>query len=209
MFKTDPVPARRAARCAFGVVMAAGGVTLFVRAWTSGQAGLDAEHWLAMTWLASLVAGAIAYGLARMSPRPIALSTSLVLPWIGLALVGPLSASWLEGLLLGSTWTTSQFDEWAALTCKVAIVPHIVLAVLASFRMERLARGDVPMAMDITSIAAIYGVVTGAGALPFVIPAVFVAITGIPFIPLFLLTNRIAASERERVSDTLPVAHAA
>jgi len=209
MFKTGAVHAWRAARCAFGVVMAAGGATLFVRAWTGGQDGLDAERWLGTTWLASLAAGAIAYGLARMSPRPIKLSTSLVLPWIGLALVGPLSASWLEGAVLGSTWTQRQFDEWAMLTCKVAIFPHAVLALLASLRMRRLARGDVPKGMDVTSVRAIYGIVAGAGAVPFVIPAIFVAVTGIPFIPLFLLTNRIAAREREVVSDTLPVAHAA
>lgn len=197
MFKTG--------RLMFGLVLMFGGVQLFVRAWTGPAHGLHAAELLGTTWLAALGLGLVAAVAARWWRRPIGLATSLAVPWIGLALVLPLSIHYVAGAAT-SGWSVDGFDEWASMSLHWMLPAHVTLAILMSLRMRELAAGTVPHPhRGVLSLSAIYGVVCGVAAIPLLVPAYYVALTGIPVIPLMRATDWIAA--REHAGAALPEAH--
>ena len=197
------VQAARAGRAVFGLMLTVGGIALFARGW-SGADHIHARDLLAASWAAAVALGVIAYLAGRMWPRPVSLATSLVLPSIGISLVLPLTLHYLVGCAVGG-WH-GDFDEWVSVGTRIAILPHVALVLLAVMRARVLAAGRVPTSRDVTSIGAIFGIVCGVAAIPFVVPTVFTAITGLPFIPLFYYSARIAAREHA-VDAVLPAAH--
>ena len=81
---------------------------------------------------------------------------------------------------------------------------HLCFAVLVYGRARALSRGDEPI-----SIPRIYLLTCVFAAFPFVIPVVYVAITGIPIVPLLLWMKRIARLDREHVDVPFAIARVA
>lgn len=181
--------ARRAGRVAFGWVMIAGAAVLVTSALRG--AGHSAAI-LGVTWLAAFVAACITYLTYRGEVR---LTTSLVVPACGIALLLPLTLHLLFFTFV--THSTSGFDEWVTLSLIATGIAHVVFAIMAMTRAYQLARGE-----PAVSIVAIYFTCVANGAIPFVIPAAYVALTGLPIIPLLAYMERIAT--RERAVPELP-----
>ena len=184
--------ARRAGRVAFGWTLIAGAAVLVwsvLRDTGHGWFGFHEVHAAAIigiTWLAAFVAGGVAY---LTYSGEVTLTTSLVVPACGMALLTPLTIHLLFCLLVKRD--TSGFDEWTGLSLIATGIAHIVFAAMAMTRAYQLARGERAI-----PIVAIYLTCVGCGAVPFVIPMMYVAITGLPILPLLGYMERIAARER-------------
>jgi len=184
--------ARRAGRVAFGWILIAGAAVLVASAFRStaggwlGFRGVHAAAILGASWAAAFVAAGIAYLTYRGEVR---LTTSLVVPACGMALMLPLSIHLAFCLLVRHDAT--GFDEWAGLSMIATGIAHVVFASLAMARAHQLARGEPAI-----SVGMIYFTCVACGAIPFVVPVVYVALTGLPIIPLLAHMERIAARER-------------
>jgi hypothetical protein len=190
--------ARRAGRVAFGWTLIAGAALLVASALRDTGHGwfgfhdVHAAAILGITWLAAFVAAGITYLTYR---GEVTLTTSLVVPACGMALVTPLTIHLLFTLLVKHD--TSGFDEWAGLSLIATGIAHVVFAAMAMTRAYQLAKGEPAL-----SLAAIYFTCVGCGAIPFVVPIIYVAFTGLPILPLLAYMERLA--ERERAIPELP-----
>lgn len=203
MMVPSPV-ARRASRIAFGLVLIAGACAVAVATvlWESfDHHGHLIALVLAGLWPAAFaVAGAVWWLAGKISvPRGVdhLLRPSLVVPTLGIMLVLPLTIHLAVWPIFSGGF--DGFDEWARLSVVVVGFTHVLLAVLAGVRASQLAAGTKPL-----SILAIYVSCVAVSLFPFIIPAAFVAVTGLPFIPL--LRHQVTLAERERAEPALPMA---
>lgn len=188
-------------RIAMGLVWIGGAATLAARQLDDGR---DMRSLFAWTWglaLAALIGGRV---LAPHLPVPALrarrLRASLVVPAIGGALIIPLTLHLLAWPLLG--YTAAEFDRWVAMSCVLAAAPHAALATLAAVRAADLAAGRPPV-----RVWVIFAAATAAANVPFpIVPAVIVAITGIPIVPMLVWLERIAWRERQLVAEPVPAA---
>lgn len=197
--------APQAARVAFGAVLLVGAVLIVDRASFHGLIGRSEHSQLAglfgWTWLAALVAGAIAYAVASYLPpagrRERLLHLSFVVPAAGLALMLPLSLHLLYCLALDRN--LAGFDEWVGLSIVLVGFAHVAFAATMALRASQLARGKPAI-----TIGAVYFSSVAAASIPFpVVPSLFVAITGLPILPLLWAMQPLAARERA-TADPLP-----
>lgn len=197
--------APQAARVAFGAVLIAGAAAIVSRASFHGLLGHGEGSRLAAlfgwTWLGALAAGAIAYTIGSYLPprgrRERLLHLSFVVPAAGLALMLPLSLHLLYSLAIDSS--LGGFDEWVGLSLVLTGFAHVVFAAMTMVRGSQLARGKPAI-----SVGVIYLTSVAAGSIPFpIIPSLFIAVTGLPIVPLLYAMQPLAARERA-TADPLP-----
>ena len=218
MFKPNRWTARALARIVFGVLLILGAIrevayvivsrdvdssvreTIFAIS-TRHAAGLAVG--LLQTWIvAAIAATAVRVSLRHMRPaardedRRRLLVASFVIPAIGIALLLPLSMHAL--FATGVSGGSSGIDDWLAMGMVFAGLAHVVFAIMLALRAADLARGHVkPLGVGVLYFATVL-----AGSLPFpIIPSVFIAITGLPLLPLlyamkpYIERERLAAAE--------------
>lgn len=195
------VVARRAGRIAFGAVLLAGVYVLvnFARKHEVAHA-YHAWHVVAGAWLLAAAAGFLVTRLVAILPPtrdPGALRrAAFVVPSVGVALLLPITLHMPIALWSG----VDTFDLWCRMAVFATGLTHVVFALLVAVRAAQLARGTTNI-----SIGMIYWVTCVIAAIPFVIPAGFVALTGIPIVPLLRRMERIAEADRA-ASIELPFA---
>jgi hypothetical protein len=212
----DDVIARRAGRIAFGTVLLLGTALLvqFERIWSHHGDGhterlvggrwaatfvggeLHAWHIIVGTWLAAIVAGLAVTVVVAVLPRgrdgDSLRKLALVVPSVGVAMLLPITLHMPFVLRNGA----ASFDQWCWLSMVGVGHTHIVFGLLVWDRAHTLANGG-----EAISIRSIYLLTCLLAAIPFIVPVVFVAITGIPFIPLLYWMKRIADADREASVD--------
>lgn len=166
--------------------------------------GLPAAALVPMIWLAALALGLAARALVSRRPHlPAMARASVVLPSIGVALLGPLTLQLAPIMFLFSR-PFAMFDQWVWLAVIVSAPAHLLFAVLAAWRADQLARGVAAI-----SPRRIYAWVVVVSCVPFValygLPPLAVAVTGLPFLWWMRVVDRIV--DAERVAAELP--HAA
>lgn len=193
---------RRRSRIAFGTVLIAGAITLFASA-LSGQG--DAALIVVVTWCAALAAGWAPRVFAAEGPDCDRLDVAgLVVPMVGIALLGPISVH-LPFALLGGT---RAFDEWVVMCLLCTGPAHLAFAYAGTRRAVQLAR-----AKPAWSPRTVYLITVVVSCVPFVlmfaIPPILVALTGLPFLPILRAMEPLAARERDeltRATHELPFA---
>ena len=203
--------ARRAARIAFGLVLIAGAAVL-VATWSfddpirPSPALVLVASWCAAFGVAAAVHAIVARApVVRESARLV--DASVVVPTVGIALLLPLTLHlvvWVVLAWLDHEPRLDSFDRWAAISIALVGHTHVVLALLAGFRASQLVKGRRPI-----RICTIYLTCVVISLVPFIVPAVVVAVTGLPFIPLLQAQARIAAAERAAIDVPLAVARSA
>lgn len=210
MFKNSATRSRtpaQAARVAFGLVLVAGAARVVCIAHAASHAAVTGSATavaLGHAWLAATAAAVATYAILRILPqvreREHIREASFVLPAIGAALVLPLSVHALWKLASGAG--LHDFDEWAWLSIVFTGLAHVVFAISAAVRASQLARGKPPI-----HTGMIYAITIAAGMFPFpVLPSIYIALTGIPILPLVYAMKPLAARERARRGAELPVA---
>lgn len=187
--------ARRAARIALGIVLGVGGVALPLNA-LAGEV-VSSFVLLAGTWLAAALVPVLVWGVARASGGLAGrlgdrfLLASLAWPLAGLAIALPLS---LHSVFL-LTDPNAKLGEWIVMSWAIVGHVHLALAGMAAWRMKRLVAGERGL-----SAAGIYGITVAIamvpGAIFLLIPPMLVAVTGLPFLFLLWLPERLIAHER-------------
>jgi hypothetical protein len=123
---------------------------------------------------------------------------SVIWPLVGLAFIGPLSLHGLVVLLLGTSAAAfAEWIQWSAILVGHCHVSAAVFAVLFARQVRRIPL-DMPI-QCFPSWSRAFWVTTGLAVLPFVVPALFVAITAIVYFPLayYWVTGAVT---RERTS---------
>jgi len=203
------VVGHRLSRIAFGAVLIAGTCALAIAAAT--QHG-DTIRIIVSTWIAGGLAAAVARRHVPAHPNHDALGVaSLVVPIVGLFLIGPLSLHLLVVALIcvlnPGADLASGFDTWVAMSFVCVGLAHIVGAASAAVRAVQLARG-----LPAWSPSRVFCITVGASLLPgglLVFPPFLVAITGLPFVIILHAMERIAKRERialEGLAAHLPIA---
>jgi hypothetical protein len=199
------VVARRASRIAFGGVLIVGAAVLITSTFCGDTNELAI---LGQTWLSALAAAAVVrVTMARRPDRDGLASPGLVVPAVGLALLGPLSVHALVFLATSSPREAARpFHEWVAMSVALTALAHGAFAVLSARRALALVRGRPAM-----SAGKIWGWVVGVSCVPsviVVIPPLIVGVTGLVFWPVLARMKVIVERERaelERVGS-LPLA---
>jgi hypothetical protein len=202
VFKSNDVIPYRAGRVGFGAALIGGAVLLASRA----PAGLDhhgrggqVHAWdiVVGIWVTAFTALLLVPALAsllRRSRNSDALRVAaLTVPSVGLALMLPITIHMLFVLPSGE----AAFDEWTWLSAVFVGHVHVVFALLVWARARSLASGI----RKPVSVKLIYLLTCVAALIPFVIPVVFVAVTGLPLIPLLRYMETVAAEDREASRD--------
>jgi hypothetical protein len=184
---------RRKSRIAFGAVLIAGAITLIASA-LSEQG--DAALIVVVTWCAALTAGWATRVFAAEGPDRDGLGVAgLVVPMIGIALLGPISMH-LPFALLGGTRT---FDDWVVMSLVCTGPAHLAFAYAGATRAAQLAR-----ARPAWSPRTVYRITVIVSCVPFVllfaIPPILVAFTGLPFLPILHAMEPLAARERDELT---------
>jgi hypothetical protein len=198
--------ANRAARIAFGLVLLAGMLfivtcTITTDKWLDhGPDDMHMWHLILGTWLAALIVAGVVRAVAtllHLGGNPETLRhAALAVPAVGIALLLPLTLHMPFIQLAGSEF----FDAWAFISLFAAGAAHVVFALFVLVRANQLVAGREPV-----SIKTIYLWTCVAGAVPVVVPAIFVAITGIPCIRLLIYMERVAYRDRVATGE-LPFA---
>jgi hypothetical protein len=212
---TTDVYASRAGRVTFGVILIVGAFGLVALALgTDGRAtlalepegpatprGLHAWHVIVASWLLAFIAARVAAAIETRSPdahEPDALrDAALWVPSVGIALLLPLT---LHMLVFAASHRVHAFDQWTRFGIMFVGHTHIVFAGLVYLRARALMRGDKPI-----SVTWLYIVTCVFAAVPFGVPVPYVAVTGIPIVPLLIWMKRAARIERERCCG-MPIA---
>jgi len=195
--------ARRLSRIAFGAVLIAGAVAL-VPAAMAGHG--DTPRVIVVTWIAAAVAGWLARAHVPADPNHDALGVaSLVVPIVGLFLIGPLTLHLPFALLL-RTGVGTGFDHWVAMSFCLVGLAHLAGALSGAVRATQLARGK-----PAWSPSRVFLITIIASLLPgavLVVPPFLVAVTGLPFLLVLHAMEPIARRERVALetSAKLPLA---
>lgn len=165
--------------------------------------GLDSERWNAPAWFAIAWALALTAFLAgtivgRHSATPRSFAASLIFPSVGLALTLPLTIHLVAAIQLGSS---RGFDEWVWLSVRFAGLPHVVAAIMLGWRALQVSRGEEPVSPGVVYVVGVI-----SGLVPIVVPALIVAVTGLPLVALMKHQDTLAA--RDRDESSLPEARA-
>jgi hypothetical protein len=221
MFKTtsdEAFRARIAARITFGTTLLAGACWMVTSAFAHGfgaPRGNTSVAIIGWTWLAAITVATMtryvaARGCVRSGRMLSSFQASFSMPAVGVALMLPLSIQLLYLLLTRGNLDRfddgdlARFDNWVALSIWLAGAAHVVFAVLSASRAWVLARGGRAI-----SPALIYLASVAAGSFPFpVYPSIYIAITGIPIVPLLYAMKPYIAWERTQLerSTALPIA---
>lgn len=206
---TNDVFARRAGRVAFGAVMFAGIPALVIHALAARRWDeLPPGSWRAWqiivaTWLFAIAAGLVVRVVVphlRLRREADALrDAALWVPSVGVALLLPLTIH-----MMWFTHDARGFEDWVRLSLGMVSHTHLCFAVLVYARARALSRGNEP-----TSIPRIYLLTCVFALFPFVFPVLYVAVTGIPIVPLLLWMKRIARLDREHVDVPFAIARVA
>lgn len=200
------VRGRRCGRIAAGMVLIAGAVLLATRLW------VEPEPAAARTLLSTWAAAALVYVAAalRGSRRTLAEHDELevagwVLPSVGMALLLPLT---LHLPFVAAVDNAGDgFDFWAKASGVITGATHVVLALLVALRASQLARGQ-----PAVRVLHIYWICVAVSCVPFaiwILPPIFVAVTGIPLLVPLAWMPRLVESEREKaLSEVVPHAQA-
>jgi hypothetical protein len=132
---------------------------------------------------------------------------SAALPLTCLSFLMPLTLHYVVGQLLnsgpGHGLGAKDYDQWIGVSVAIVGHAHLVLAICALHFGLKLARRDTPdIAHNTSGWLKAYGFTVLAGAIPgalfFLIPPLFVALTGIVFIPFMFIgmSNRIVGERR-------------
>ena len=198
----DRVIVRRKSRIAFGAVLIAGAITL-VASSLRGRHG--AEQIVVVTWCVALAAGWATRVFATEGPDRDRLGVAgLVVPIVGIALIGPITVHMPFALIGGSR----AFDEWVVLSTWFTIPAHLAFAYASARRAAQLACGQ-----RAWTPRTVYLITVIVSCVPFVLalalPPILVALTGLPFLPILRAMEPLAARERNQLagaSDKLPFA---
>jgi hypothetical protein len=208
VFKTyepsNHVYAMRVGRIVFGLVVAVGAIFVALNAGDIAKSE-GAPRWhtpelIGGTWLVALLAAIVSYvyiGLGPCPKSPHALrKAALAVPSAGIALLLPITIH----VIVMHDSSVHEIDQWVAMSVLLTSHVHIVLALLVGSRALALANDERPV-----SIPVIYTITCLGALIPMIIPMFFVAITGIPIIPLLLWMKRVARLDLER-SHQIPFA---
>jgi hypothetical protein len=210
MTELDVMP-RRAGRIVFGLVLIAGAVYLATHAGGIDQPyrydtipprgpNLHAWHIVVGSWAAATSAALLVMALVSALPRSrnsnLLRVAALTMPSVGIAMMLPITLHMIFVLPSGER----SFDEWAWMSVVCSGHTHVLFALLVYARALALAHGSAPV-----RIKTIYIATCVVAVFPVVIPAAFVAVTGLPFIPLLRYMEKLAAADRED-SCALPYA---
>lgn len=210
---TDDVFARRAGRVAFGAVLMAGIPALVTHALAARRmrwedpppSGWHAWQIIVATWLLAVATGLVVRVVVphlRLRREANALrDAALWVPAVGVALLLPLTIH----LIVGFRDEPRGFDDWVRLSLGMVSHTHVAFAVMVYARARALSAGS----NEPFGVVRIYLLTCVFAAFPFVIPVIYVAITGIPIVPLLLWMKRIARLDREHVDVPFAIARAA
>jgi hypothetical protein len=203
MFKTSPLQdprPRQLARMAFGVVLIGGVARLISTAQTPHVAGSTLGSVIGWAWVIASAAALATYVFVRIMPwRPVRrsesqLQTSWMVPIAGIALLLPITIHLLCRLLVDGR--VGDWSEWVSLSLMFTGFAHVVFAVLAATRAAQLASGKPAI-----SCGAIYGWCVLAANVPFpILPAFYVAATGLPILPMLMLMKPLIERERRTIT---------
>jgi len=198
--------ARRAGRALFGLGLTTGAVVLVSQALLHRN-HLGAERIIEVTWIAAILAGVVAWAIARLVahtwPSDELKYAGLVAPAIGLALIAPLT---FHLLVLKLLRTADAFDDWVLISMVVAATAHIAFAAMSVVRVVRLTDGT-----HAATIKSVYMIVVLVSCIPFLllpIVPVIVMITGVPMLPILKAPERIVARERAILGAAPQLAYA-
>lgn len=190
------VRGQRAGRSAFGAVLIAGMVVMVER--LVHEATPHAALVMAGAWVAAFAAYAVAgwWAARRDLAHADELAVpGLVLPGIGVALMYPLTIHLPIVLVISGT---SGFDTWAWFALVLTGPTHLVLAILVAHRADQLVRGAPGLKPK-----TIYWICVAVSCVPFAVmfmlPPLFVALTGLPAVGLMEWMERLAGGERTAV----------
>ena len=206
----ESVAPQRSARVAFGGVLVAGSVAMFVNL-ACGTPVHFATLIIAI-WLCALGAGVV----ARLWSAPLAdddpsrwAGLSLALPSAGIVMMGPLTLHLLAvpAAMVSRTMAVMDgFDTWAFWSLVLVGHVHVVCAILAARRGFKLADPT----QQAHSVLVIYGVGLALSLVPGIIllavPTVVVALTGALLLPALTAMDQIAKRERGPELPTLAIA---
>ncbi len=203
---TTDVMSRRSARVAFGGVLLAGSVAMFVNAICGTP--VHFATLIVAIWLCAFGAAVVARWCGVLIVERSA-GLTLALPSAGIVMMGPLTLHLLAvpaALVSRSPGVVSGFDFWTL--CSLALVGHvhIVSAILVARRGFRLADPT----RQPQSVVKIYLIAIALSLFPgvilFAIPPVVVALTGALLLPALTAMDRIAKRERDPEPPTLALA---
>lgn len=187
--------AMRLGRTWFGVVLSGAGAAILMRGWSGGE--WDSPKWIALAWVAAFAAGLIGAVVGvRVLDGERSLAPSLVWPSVGAGLILPLTLHLVVGLSLGAD--TRGFDEYVKWSVWFAGLAHVVTATLLGVRAYQLSTGRKALPIPI-----VVGGATIAGLIPLVVPALFVAVTGVPFVFVMKFQEMLA---KRGQAEQVPVA---
>ena len=193
----NDVIARRAGRIAFGVVLLAGVAVLVDHVLSFrlyDERPFHAWHIVVATWLGALVISAAVTAFVALLPRPrdpdALRRAALAVPSVGVALALPIT--------IHMPFTLAFFDAWCTYSMLFVSHVHIMFALLVLVRANALTGTTLRRP---PSLKLIYLVCVGLALLPALIPAVLVAVTGIPFLYLLKCMETVAARDRDASRD--------
>jgi hypothetical protein len=187
------VLARRASRIAFGGVLIVGAIALLT---STFRAHANELSILWQTWVSAVAAAALVrVTMARAPDRDELAVPGLVVPAVGIALLGPLSVHALVCLATCGEWEVARrFHEWVALSVVFSASAHLAFAVLSVKRARALLRERPAM-----SAGKVWCWTTGVACVPYVlvvIPPIVVGLTGLVFLPWLARMKVIVDRER-------------
>jgi hypothetical protein len=213
MFKNSPlhgheVAARRFARCWFGIVLLVGSAALVMSAITGNGKCLPV---VLATWPTAFAVAALARKAAMISQSSRVMAFTLgvhadlclALPWLGIALLLPLSLHAVF-VLPWFQWQHHAFDEYCQAMMLCMGPTHLVLAILGYRRAQRLVN-----CQTARSAESVYWWTVFTSCIPFIvalaIPPLLVALTGIPII-LILRHMEVIVDRERQAAALLPTA---
>jgi hypothetical protein len=187
--------ARRAGRIAFGMVLLAGAVMLVMQAGNHPAIPKTVHAWhvIVATWTVAILVGRVVTAIASRTRRPHASNdlrvAGLAVPAVGMALLMPLTIQLPFTIFISPN--LADFDGWTEMSLAFTGHVHVVFALFVLARAVALTDGKT------FSITLIYVVTCCVALVPYVFPAVFVALTGLPIIPMLRHMERIVARESD------------
>jgi hypothetical protein len=201
MRTTKQLIAGQIARITFAGVLMIGGAYLFA-AWAHPAHELHAARILSLTWIAALLAAAIAKRVALHLPLRGApgarFAESWMAPAVSVALLLPITLHMPVALLISDA---RGFDTWVIASIWITGAAHVVFALGCALRAYQLA-ADRPVWW---SPRRIYVLTILTSCVPFIvlaaIPPLLVAITAAPLLPLLQAMARVVARERAEIAE--------
>lgn len=174
----------RASRIAAGLVLIVGAIELAYNAVQIGENGhtthgmWHAPAIIVATWLVAAVVALVGAFVPDRADGAGHVS-SYVLPYMGVALMLPLTIHLPFAIALGGT---EGFDWWVLYSTAFVGIAHIVFAILVGLRASALAKGTQPISVRQIYVGTV--VASGMPGLLVVIPVLLVAMTAALLLPM-------------------------